>query len=354
MDIGLSSLLGSLGSGIASIFTASKQRKSAERQTQMVVDAQKAANAANLETQERINQQQIDNSRYINSLMRHDANNAVSIKKQDLINAGYSTADPNLSGASVASLTQPQLSSNPVVQSEYPSDLAALNQGAGQSLTDSLLSTAGVLSDFAVKRADVLSKSANTKSQEIRNSWLDAELQLNYDTSLQTLENLRKDGRLKDNDLKRFGTEMDILKTQCDVLAQNLFALKEQNKVLPKKLIKELTQLEETINLTRSNIAETNERRRVHIAHRANIVADTRNKSIEADLLNLKKAMDKINLNYAELGINFNSNSLVDSLLRLASSPKGHEAINVVMDFMGKSINNVVSRVTDHLPDWLK
>lgn len=83
-----------LGFGIVDIF---QKRNALKRQ----IASQEKMNKDNILMQEAINQANIRNTREINSLMRHDANNAISIKKRDLQNAGYSTANPELTGSPI-------------------------------------------------------------------------------------------------------------------------------------------------------------------------------------------------------------------------------------------------------------
>lgn len=342
MDIsGLLSGIGGIIGGISSLFTSRQQSATALAQTQMATAAQRRANLANIAAQKEINQQNVASQEHINSLMRHDANNAISIKKQDLINAGYSTANPDLTGNVVASLTAPNQIA-PHVDSEYPAELANINVNASNTFTEALLRSSEIVADVAYKVAQSRETNARATATEKQNAWADLKLDVDYRNSLQMLDNLSKDGKIKDNEITMFATSLDIAKTNLESLATDVLSRKIEYSFTYQRCLKEMSLLTAQIDSTRQNINESRSRQ-------SNLDQDTLNKELQYDINEIEKRLKEIEVNYAELGINFHGSGYFDSLMRIAASPRGHEAFEVLLSFIGKAFKQIISSIKSRL-----
>lgn len=360
-------LLGSIGSTISSIIGA----RSAKKQTDKVVAAQQAANNANIASQERINQAQIEHNDYINSLMRHDANNAISIKKRDLINAGYSTADPTFSGNTTATLGNATLNA-PQVESEYPTELAGINQSAAQSITDALLNSSTLSTDVALKKAEIREKNSKSSYQDILNSWANVQQQVSYDTALQALDNLKKDGHIKDNELTKFTFDLNLLHRNIDIAGEQLQNLKITNSKLADKIDSEISKLLADIAEAGQNVVESqarvglaNKQGKVFDAQAGKLIAETNEvnattENIRQDTINKKKLGQNIDLDstlkkldarskqldnwFAERGINFRVSGVFNTLLSVLAAPEGKEVLPTFINFVSDSLGALIDR----------
>lgn len=339
----IGSIIGAVGNIATSAMANRAQSKLADKQIAAQKEAndrniefQREANQQNLQTQRDINNQQIAFQKDVNSLMRHDANNAISIKKQDLVNAGYSTADPNMTGATSASLGSPTLGAAsvdaPQVQSEFTPDMARMLSESYNSLSGSLLSGASLGAQIALQEAQARSANANASGQEIDNNWKDAQNAASYEQLLESIELMKKDGKIKNKQASLLSAQIDNMRTQTDSLTEQILSLRMENMLKPDMLIEDLNHLRATI----SNVK----------ASTANLNADTSNKRVEHEILKYSKDIKKIERNFARMGINFNGNSIFDSLARLVSSPDGHVLFSRSLDFLSKSVDAIFGRLS--------
>lgn len=327
MDISsiISSGIGSLANGIGSIINSKAQ----EKITDKLIASQKEANERNIASQERINQMNIDNTNMNNALMRQDAHNAISIKKRDLINAGYSTADPNLTGSSFASLTNPSLQASHV-DPEYNEAMAQIDSNAVTSLSNSLLDGAKIMSEIKLNEANAKSSNANAESTEINNKWLDAQLSVNYDISLESLNNLKKDGKIKDKEFEKYEKEFNLLDNQINLISEQYLGLVFDNQFKPYRYTTELRKLNKEI---------------------INLQSDIDIKEVDKGIKKFEKRLKEIEVDFAEIGINFNSNDLVTAIARIVGSPRGHEVFTIASQFLSNSIDEITNNTIDNLVD---
>lgn len=324
--MGFSDILsGGLISGVGSVLSSGLNAITANRNTKKMINAQKEMNQRNIESQERINQQNIDFQQGVNDIMRKDAHNAIAIKKRDLINSGYSTANPDMQGNPVASLGSPTLTA-PQVESEYNSDMANYQQSANQSFADSLINSASAMSNIALQKAQIKSQNANTTNMEIQNDMLEAQLKVNYQNSVKQLQLLDDSHDINKQTLEKGVKEIELIDGQIQSIKQQVISLVTDNKWKDKKYKTELAHISAMIN---------------------NISADTDNKKIEKDLNNIK-------LKFAKMGINFDSNSFFDSFVRIAASNDADKLFGILKTFITDSLSAITDSFVSVLPESLK
>ena len=310
-------LLGSVGSVISSGFNA----LSANKQTKKMIQAQKEMNERNIQAQQDINTQNINFQREINDIMRHDNNNAISIKKRDLQNAGYSTANPDLQGMPAASLGSPQLTA-PQVQSEYTPDMARQQLDAGTSFASSLLNSASTHAQIALARAQTKETNSRATGQEISNSWLDAQLKANYKQTLANTDNILSQTKLNDKQREKVVKEFDLIDGQLNLIASQYVNQQYKNAYEIDTLEKNLQLLGATINKIKAETADA--RASANLKYRQSV------------LTGFESRLKQIQVGFAEMGINFNSNDLLSTLLRISSVPgNGSALLDNALDFIG-------------------
>lgn len=314
-----------LGFGIADIFT---KRNALKRQ----IESQEKMNKDNILMQEAINQANIRNSREINSLMRHDANNAISIKKRDLQNAGYSTANPDLSGSPIAQLSSPTLDAAHV-ESEFTPEMAEMYGGMYGSLADRLLSTGKLISDIQLQKAQARAANAGASGQEIDNDWKDALNSADYSSKLQAIENMKSAKVLTDEQANNASKQFEIMQAELDGLSADNAIKNYEVALHPFRYIKEMQHLDAIIGELQAKTANWN--------------ADTSNKRKEGEILDFRKRIESVAANFAEMGVNFNGSSIVDSILRLIASPRGSELGSSAVSFIRNSIHGTINSLPE-------
>lgn len=320
--MGLSSIIGAGINAIGNYYNTKLQAK----MTKQMIASQEKMNDQNVASQEKINQQNIDFQQGINNMMRSDAQNAISIKKRDLQNAGYSTADPNQQGFANAQLGSPELTA-PQVESEFNPAMAQQELDARTGLVGSLLEGAKTMSEIAVNKATARSQNANATNFEINNDYLEANLKVAYQTSLETLKNWVN--RNKESELvqSKYVEDINLVKQNIDLVAQQIIAQKYNNKFAPEKFFKEMQHLSSLIS---------------------NINADTDNKKVDKEIKNFEKEIMSVKANMAKMGINFESSDIVTAIARIVTSPKGHEVLSILTDFINNAIESFTGSITDH------
>lgn len=325
-------MIGGIVSGIGSIISSGVNAFTANRQQKKQIAADKAMNERNIAFQREANMQNIDFQREINDIMRRDNRTAIQTKKNDLVNAGYSTADPNLQGASVASLGAPNIRA-PQVASEFNPAMSQQLLAAGSHFSDSIINTAKTLSDIALNKAHVKESNANATGKEIDNAWSDAEHAAQYDTTLQTLENLKKDSRIKDEEYNKLVADINSVNESIKLTREQVELAKSENKFKPSILQNTSDHLAAMID---------------------NLDSVTDLNKTEKSIKNFEKRIKAVEANFAELGINFNGSSYVDSLLRAAASPRGKEIIPLVASFIKDSLSGIFSDIIPSRDEFIE
>lgn len=334
------SLIGQLGSGlisgIGSLFgSKSSSKEAAKIQREQIqaaremndtnVALQREINANNIAHQKEINDQNIGFQKEINDLMRWDNKHAISDKRQDLMRAGYSTADPSMSGFTAASLGAPDLGAPqevaPQVANEYDSSSASNVISAKRSSIQNYTDMLQTFADVALKRAQTTKVENESDALRKTNSFIEVEKNLALKQVAQSIENMvaakeltLKQAEVITNELQTFGVKFDLLK-------EDLAAAKARNEVLPEQLRAELDQT---------------------IAHVAEINVSTDLKHVEKDLAIIRKDMDNIRLMFARMGIRFDSDNIVDSLARMFASPDAAKLMPKIMAGVKEMFSSLV------------
>lgn len=319
------------GSLFSSLFGNKKDKELLKMQIQAQRDMnnrniafQEAANAQNVASQERINQSQIDFQKEINSLMRKDAKHAISDKRADLMRAGYSTADPSLSGFSAASLGAPALTAPqvtaPQVESEFSPQMASTLINSKNAAISNATQLATALTDISLKRAQKSKTDAETEGIVKSNAWIDLEKDASYSLLLQTIDNSFKDGVIKQKQADMLANELSAFKTRFDILNEELSSLKISNKSLEDRF--------------KADLSET-------LARVSNIKSDTKKKDLERDLLSIDKDLKTLELKYAKMGINFNASDLFSSIARIAGQGTAPQILDAVMTSIDQMIGTL-------------
>lgn len=318
------SLIGDAVGGVTSLIANNQSNKYASHMTdkqiaaqkemnQFNVDAQKAINAANIASQEKINQQQIDFQRDINSIMRHDSKHAISDKRADLMRAGYSTADPSNTGFSAASLGSPSLTAPqaiaPQVASEFTPEMAANSILAKNSAIGNAAQIAQTMTDIALKRAQSGKTRAELEGITKSNAWIDLMNNATYANILEHTETLHQQGKVSSKQAEVLTNELTAFDTNFKLLKEQLFEAQERNKVLPDMLREQLNEV---------------------VARVANININTDVKSVEKEILGIRKDFDQLKYDLAKLGVNFDSNDLFSSMVRLFTAKNSKALIPTV------------------------
>lgn len=271
-------------------------------------------NQQNIASQERINQQNIDFQKGINDIMRHDANNAISIKKQDMINAGYSTADPNMQGNAIAQLGSPQLQA-PQVESEFNPDMANYQQNAIGSFAQSLIDNANTMADIQLKQAEATEKDAHASYLRKQTNWVDLKELMSYKQAVENILNAQTNREFTEVQKQEVLQGIENMKSQNDLLQEQIIMARIKNKFEPEKCQLAIKELRATINNLRATYN--------------NILADTSRKKSETAL-----NYEKINTEKTQQGLNQSMAENQDSQANLNKSKSIHERIEAGLNVM--------------------
>lgn len=309
---------------------ADKQIAAQQQMNERNVQAVERANAANIASQEKINQSQIDFQKDINSIMRHDSKHAISDKRADLMRAGYSTADPSMSGFTAASLSSPTLTAPQVtpaqVESEFTPQMAAQSIIAKNSSIANAASMAKTLADVSLARAQKQKTTAETQGIVKNNAWIDLEKNAAYAVMLENLEIATQTGKLKQKEVDMITNELSTFNTRFDLLKEQLSSLQIQNSSLDERLRADLSH-------TLAQVADVNEAKN--------------NKVREGKLLDIDKDLKEIQVKFAKMGINFNASDLFSSIARIAASGCPEEVMSTIMQGIGEMVSGSISGVID-------
>lgn len=286
--------------------------------------AQERMNKANIAAQERINQANIDQSNHINDLMRHDTHNSVNYRKQDLINSGYSTANPNMDASQSASLTVPQLTA-PHSESVMTPEAASSFNGIVPTLLNASL-----------VKAQTRETNANADIGEKEAAWTDAKLQAEYDNLLQQTDNLKKDGVLKTYQASLIRKGIDKTNQEIELLIEQTWAASLENKFKPDVLLKTIQTMDKTLSEIDSRISS-------NYANVRNKNADTKLKGQQFEIGEFEKQIKEVEANFAQMGVNFNGQSILDTCMRLAASSRSSELGGKFISFVRQSFQSILT-----------
>lgn len=230
---------------------ADKQMAAQKEMNAFNVASQEKINQANIDAQERLNQSQIDFQRDVNSIMRRDNMHSISDKRNDLMRGGYSTADPSLSGHTAASLGVPSLTAPqsvaPQVQSEFDSSMASNVINARSSHLKSSIDMATALTNIALQKAQTKKTDEERRGLKTSNDWLEVEKQVQYKAALVAIDNGVADGVLKRRQADKLLKDMRVVDENLNLLKESVESARTQNKYLDKQLFIDLQSSVETL-----------------------------------------------------------------------------------------------------------
>lgn len=305
-----------------------KQISAQKEANQYNIQAQKDINASNILSQEKINQKNIDIAKELNALARRDAQHAISDKRTDLMRAGYSSASPDLSGFSPASLTSPQLTAPqsvaPQMQPEFTPEIASTLINSRSTSISSMAEIAKTLTDIDLARAQKQKTNAETQGILKNNAWIDLEKNASYANMLEQTEKLVQDQKVSEatalfiiDNTKKCNAEIDLLKV-------NLESAKITNSQLADRL--------------KAELAEVN-------AHVKSLNAGTDLAKSQKELNDIKKEFETIVNRYAKMGINFNSGSFISQLGALLTSEAPAGLVNSAIDAISSALGAIVENI---------
>lgn len=339
--------IGAAANTINGIFDRKNQRKL----QQMSIDAQREANEANIASQEKINkanvdmqreinQANIDSTERINNIMRHDAKHAISDKKTDLQRAGYSTADPNQTGFSAASLTAPSLGAatqvaphvEPTFNQQGVANAIASRRSSVQNLTDLMQTLADIkLKDKQGKNidTDTDSKKVDTDIKKIDLEWKGAEYYTRISSMYNTIDNIAADTSVKKETVNKLKSDVSVATKQCELLGEQVEQMKFTNKTNEERFRTEMENLKASIYNLRASADLSTSQKEINV---------------------FKKRVAAVEATMSEHGVSFNGGSFVDAILRLSVAPNGSELMTQLQDFTGEVIDGSLNTIME-LPE---
>lgn len=338
------SIIGSAITAAANTINGIFDRKNQRKLQEQAIKAQREANEANIASQEKINQSNVDMQREvnqanidsterINSLMRHDAKHSISDKKADLQRAGYSTADPNQTGFSVASLTAPSLGAAtqvaPRVEPEFNqqgvANAIASRRSSVQNLTD-LMQT---LADIKLKDKQSENIGVDSDIKKVDLEWKGAEYYTRISSMYNTIDNIAADTSVKKETVNKLKTDVSLATKQCELLGEQIEQMKFTNKTNEERFRTEMDNLKASIYNLRSS---------------ADLSAS------QTEINQFKKRVSSVEAIMSEHGVSFNGGSFVDAILRLSLAPNSSELMTQLQDFTGSVIDGALNTIME-LPE---
>lgn len=348
-------LIAGIIAAVVSLFGIGANAISSKNNTKRLVQSQKDMNEKNIESQEKINQQNIEYQQGINDIMRHDANNAISIKKQDMINAGYSTADPNQQGSSIAQLLSPELTA-PHVESEYTADMANYQQNAINSISQTMLDSANTLSQVSLQKAEAREHNSNADYKDKETAWYDVNSNVAFENAIADLNLRVQQGDLNKQQLEIGKANLDLLKSQYTYLGEQIISLKIDNEYKRDNVIESLNYLRKSIvkldsaivkdieesktekhkrkyydsqsNLATEQAKSESNKREMYDAQTENYLsssaesrANTSKTWVEKEIKEFEKDLAFIKRHFAMLGVNFDSSNMLSVIEKNITSP---------------------------------
>lgn len=329
-------LIGGLFGGFSSKKIAKMQTAAAKEMNERNIASQEAINAANVASAERINQMQIDFQQGINDMMRYDSKHAISDKKADLIRAGYSMSDPSLQGFSAASLggISPQMAQQvaPQVQSEFDGSAAANSIASRNSSINAILGAASTASTIALQKAQARSQNASATGQELDNAWKNVQNQAALEETYGRIAKLVSDKKVSENTAAKVLKEIDLFGKQIEIAEENIAQLKFTTAHQAEQFKAQIDNLR----------AATDD-----------LVASKDLKEQQSAVAKAQAAYQNIKNEFARVGINFDDNNTLSSLLKLAHKGQARLLTSEVFTAIGDIVRGFGDAVAQPISDML-
>lgn len=377
LDGGFSALFSPISS-LVNLFTANNTAKKQAAMNRENIQATKDINAANIANQQLINQQNIDFQREINDLMRQDSNTAISRRKDDLIRAGYSTADPNLQGFGTASLGSPslQMAQQSAPLNDIQSLLGAenLKQQAINNFSSSILDSAGNMADVALKRAEAKKADKESSKLEKEVTWYDAETFARIQNfNAQTKQSLSAAG-VNEATINRINQEMFNMQIEANKMRSEIALLKETKDLtkeqrqhqkymnefieyfspyFPEYCDKKIKELDSIINKNNSSASADliNASANLMNAKTGRMLARSQvavNQSLIV-LNDAKAEFQKLDTYFARMGLSTHASNWLQSIINMVSAPDAAQHVDIILNNitsmfgeLGKAIGDAI------------
>lgn len=302
----VSSGLNSIIDGFDRSDAQSANYKQAMQIAQMQQQSNQQMNAANIASQEKINQQMIDFQREINSIMRQDSKHAISDKKADLMRAGYSTANPEMTGFSAASLGAPTLTA-PQVASEF--DSGALIGGL-----DSFTKMNESLAHIGLMRAQQASTEVATEGARIDNLYKDVEHILGQQKLGEEIKTAIANRELTEKQGRKVLKEIEVAEQQRDNLAEAVKAAKFDNEHRQERFDVEMREAKARID---------------EIAAKVDVLG------VEKSIKEIDKEIRYIEKTLQSYGISPSGTDFFSAIMRVIHSPEGIPFLSSALTYLG-------------------
>lgn len=305
---------GLVSSGLNSIidgFDKSESQGAAYKQAmqiaQMQMQSNQQMNAANIASQEKINQQMIDFQKDVNAIMRFDSKHAISDKKADLMRAGYSTANPEMTGFSAASLGAPALTA-PHVASEFDS-------GALIGAFDSFTKMNESLAHIGLMRAQSASTEVATEGARIDNLYKDVEHLLGQQKLGEDIKSAVANRELTEKQGRKVLKEIEVAEQQRLNFAEAVKAAKFDNEHRQERFDAEMRE-------SKARISE--------IAAKVDVLG------VEKSIKELDKEIREIEKKLQSYGISPSGTDFFSAIMRVIHSPEGVPFLSSALTYLGQ------------------
>lgn len=305
---------GLVSSGLNSIidgFDKSESQSDAYKQAmqiaQMQMQSNQQMNAANIASQEKINQQMIDFQKDVNAIMRYDSKHAISDKKADLMRAGYSTANPEMTGFSAASLGAPALTA-PHVASEFDS-------GALIGAFDSFTKMNESLAHIGLMRAQSASTEVATEGARIDNLYKDVEHILGQQKLGEDIKSAIANRELTEKQGRKVLKDIEVAEQQRLNFAEAVKAAKFDNEHRQERFDAEMRE-------SKARISE--------IAAKVDVLG------VEKSIKELDKEIREIEKKLQSYGISPSGTDFFSAIMRVIHSPEGVPFLNSALTYLGQ------------------
>ena len=281
--------------------------KHSMRIAQMQMQSNQQMNAANIASQEKINQQMIDFQKDVNAIMRYDSKHAISDKKADLMRAGYSTANPEMTGFSAASLGAPALTS-PHVESEFDS-------GALIGAFDSFTKMNESLAHIGLMRAQSASTQVATEGARIDNLYKDVEHLLGQQKLGEDIKSAVANRELTEKQGRKVLKEIEVAEQQRLNFVEAVKAAKFDNEHRQERFDAEMRESQARIN---------------EIAAKVDVLG------VEKAIKELDKEIREIEKKLQSYGISPSGTDFFSAIMRVIHSPEGLPFLSSALTYLGK------------------
>lgn len=281
--------------------------KQAMRIAQMQMQSNQQMNAANIASQEKINQQTIDFQKDVNAIMRYDSKHAISDKKADLMRAGYSTANPEMTGFSAASLGSPSLTA-PHVESEFDS-------GALIGAFDSFTKMNESLAHIGLMRAQSASTQVATEGARIDNLYKDVEHLLGQQKLGEDIKSAVANRELTEKQGRKVLKDIEVAEQQRLNFAEAVKAAKFDNEHRQERFDAEMRE-------SKARISE--------IAAKVDVLG------VEKSIKELDKEIREIEKKLQSYGISPSGTDFFSAIMRVIHSPEGVPFLSSALTYLGQ------------------